>query len=217
MSSPPHETAHDDPIGWFDRLYRDAARDTSRIPWADRRPNKHLCSYLDRDGPPRVRSRTCVVGCGLGDDAELLARHGLSVTAFDVSKHAIDWARERFAGSRVTYHVADLFALPSDWMRAFDFVFESYTIQALPHALRDGAISSVAQLVAPGGRLLVIARGREADEYHEGPPWPLSLQEIRQFESHNFRCVSFEDFFDDEHPPVRRFRAVFHHTSDASS
>ena len=88
--------AHDliskgDVIGWFDQLYKSAEGDHLKIPWADRRPNKNLVSWLQRESSPG-RGKSCVVvGCGLGEDAELLARHGFKVTAFDVSPTAIDW------------------------------------------------------------------------------------------------------------------------------
>lgn len=197
-----------DPIGWFETLYSTAKGDTSLIPWADQKPNHNLTSWLDRqriDGG----GRSCVVvGCGLGDDAEELARRGFSASAFDISGSAIDWCKKRFPRSNVNYAQADLF----EFQGAFDFVFESYTIQALPRSLRAKAIEAVANLVKPrGGELLVICRGREDHEEEGSLPWPLSHAEIGLFESaHGLKRISLENYFDDERdPPVRRFRALF--------
>src|SRR5688572_27058907 len=91
-----------DPTGWFDMLYRRAGGEAAVIPWADLRPNPHLVEWLSHAAlPPRPRRRALVVGCGLGDDAELLASLGWSVVAFDISAEAIRWARQRFPQSPV--------------------------------------------------------------------------------------------------------------------
>ena len=208
-----------DPLGWFDEVYKTASGSTEGIPWADERPNVHLVAWLDRERVSGNGRRAMVTGCGLGDDAEELARRGFNVTAFDISATAIDWARRRFAGSSVTYAAADLFDVPAGWRGAFDFVFEAYTVQALPRALRARAIESVARLVRPkGGELLVVCRGREDHEDEGTLPWPLSHAELRLFESHGLRRISFENFFADDRPdepPIRRFRALYRRDSAA--
>src|SRR5947209_18068479 len=83
-----------DPKGWFEILYRQARGEAAVIPWADLRPNPHLVEWLSRAALPA--GRALVVGCGLGDDAELLASLGWSVVAFDISAEAIRWAHQRF-------------------------------------------------------------------------------------------------------------------------
>jgi hypothetical protein len=37
-------------------------------------------------------------------------------------------------------------------------------------------------------------------------PWPLAREEIDAFHALGLETVSFEEFLDDESPPVRRFR-----------
>ena len=137
-----------------------------------------------------------------------MARRGFVVTAFDTSKTAIDWARRRFPKSSVQYTNADLLKLPREWLGAFGFVFEAYTIQALPRSLRAEAIENVASLVRTGGgELLIVCRGREDGEDEGSLPWPLSHEELTQFEGHGLKRISFENFFDNREPPIRRFRA----------
>lgn len=200
-----------DGMSWFDALYRAADGDASQVPWSDRRPNRNLVGWLDREKPRGRGVRTLVVGCGLGDDAELLARWQFDVTAFDLSPTAIDWARRRFPATSVKYVQADLFNVPSDWISHWDFVFEAYTIQPLPMSMRERAIDAVARLVAPGGRLLLITRGRDDTDTTDGPPpWPLTHADMKRFvDVGGLRATSFEDYLDDEEPPVRRFRAVY--------
>jgi SAM-dependent methyltransferase len=197
-----------DGMTWFDDLYALAGRDMKQIPWADKRPNRNLVGWLDREKPSGRGVKCLVVGCGLGDDAELLARWQYDVTAFDISPVAIDWARERFPGTRVKYQQADLFNVPADWKRAWDFVFEAYTVQPLPMTMRARAIEAVADLVKPGGELLLVSRAREDHEESDGPPWPLTRADVDHFQTCGLSMRSFEDYMDEEEPPVRRFRVV---------
>ena len=167
--------------------------------------------WLDRETPsPGGGQRALVVGCGLGDDAEELARRGFAVTAFDISRTAIEWCRRRFKGTRVAYVAADLLAPPEAWSRAFDFVLESYTIQAMGPELRERAIRQVAEFVAPRGVLLVVCRARDDDAPLAELPYPLSRRELDLLRHLGLRELSFEEFMDeDEDPPVRRFRAAY--------
>lgn len=203
-----HYLAAGDPTGWFEPLYAEGFRGEAEIPWADRGANPHLVEWLGgRRAAPG--SRALVVGCGLGDDAERLAAGGADTTAFDVSPTAIAWARQRFPDSRVAYVVADLLRPPAEWRRAFDFVFEAYTLQALPETVRPAAMRSAADFVGPGGRLLVVCRGRDAADPPGRLPWPLTRAELGEMEGAGLVEESFEDFFEDGDPPIRRFRAVY--------
>jgi 2-polyprenyl-3-methyl-5-hydroxy-6-metoxy-1,4-benzoquinol methylase len=202
-----------DPLGWFEAVYAASNGSTDGVPWADEKPNSHLVSWLDRDRVVGRGRRAMVTGCGLGDDAEVLSRRGFTVSAFDISPTAIEWAKKRFAKTSVDYRAADLFAVPEEWINAFDFVFEAYTIQALPRSLRAKAVECVSGLVRPGGGdLLVVCRGRENDEAEGTLPWPLSHEEMKLFEANGLARMSFENFWDNERQseaPIRRFRALF--------
>jgi len=106
------------------------------------------------------------VGCGLGDDAEVLAP-------------------------------------PPVWLEAFDLVIEVYTLQVLPLDVRRTATDRLANLVAPGGTLLVICRGREPEENAGPMPWPLTRGELDRIVESGLQTVRFEDFRDDA--GTRRF------------
>ena len=168
---------------WFDNVYVKAKGDSNQVPWANMTANAYLKDWLNQNpqfGKGLVR-KALVIGCGLGDDAELLAEQGFNVTAFDISPTAIDWCKQRFPDSSVNYVVADLFDLDKGWIRNFNFVFESRTIQSLPLKVREQAMSAVAQLVAEEGTLLVVTVTRDTPEEPSGPPYPLSLEEIDYF------------------------------------
>jgi SAM-dependent methyltransferase len=196
--------AEGDATGWFERLYADRALAT--IPWADLRPNPHLVGWAREHGVRGDGRRALKVGCGLGDDAEALEALGFSVVAFDVSATAVEWARERFPGSPVEYVVADLLDPPPAWEGAFDLVLEAYTLQVLPPELRPLAARNAPATVAPGGTLLAISRGRDPGDDPGAMPWPLTPAELRGLFEPWLESVSFEDFVDDEEPPVRRLR-----------
>jgi 2-polyprenyl-3-methyl-5-hydroxy-6-metoxy-1,4-benzoquinol methylase len=197
-----------DPLGWFEDLYLQAGENAAIIPWADLEPNPSLIDWLNWTGTtgPGLALK---VGSGLGDDAEELARRGFKTTAFDISESAIAWGKRRFSPSSVSYIVADLFAAPVAWQAKFDFVLESYTLQVLPPNLRSEAVRCIASFVAPDGMLLVIARGREPNESEGKMPWPITKEELSLFETHGLKEVTFEDYMDNEDPPVRRFRVTY--------
>ena len=196
-----------DAVGWFERLYVEASRGNAMVPWADLVANPLVVEWLDREAP--LPGRALDVGTGLGDTAEDLARRGFAVVAFDVSPTAIAGARRRFPASAVDYRVADVFRLAADFEAAFDLVVECYTLQVLPADVRAEAVAAIRRTVAPGGTLLIVARGREPGEPEGQMPWPLTRGELERVAGGDVRLTSFEDFVDREDPPVRRFRAVF--------
>lgn len=173
--------ARGEPASWFEQLYRDAAGESSQIPWAKLTPHPDLSAWLAAQDSLGSDRRALVIGCGLGDDAEALQALGYQVVAFDIAPSAIAWCRQRFPGSAVTYEVADLLALSPTWQGAFDLVMECRNVQALPLSVRAQAIRAVGATVAAGGTLLVITRVRETETAPDGPPWPLSPGELTEF------------------------------------
>jgi SAM-dependent methyltransferase len=200
-------TAAGDPLGWFEVLYKESEQGTTVVPWADMRPNPNLISWWDaRPGMELAGCKALVVGCGFGDDAEQLAAWGATVTAFDLAPTAIATARRRFPETGVDYVVADLLNPPAEWTRSFDFVFECYTLQALPSAIRPRAIERLAEFLGNDGHLLVVARGRDSVDPEGDMPWPLLSEELAVFERLGLERVSWEDYLEGS---TRRFRALY--------
>lgn len=208
--------ARGDATGWFEALYSGAGSNYADVPWADLKPNTHLVSWSQHQAITGHGKTALVVGCGYGDDAEFLAQLGFRVVAFDVAPTAIAQCQTRFPQSPVAYQVANLLNPPTEWLQGFDFVLESYTLQALPHELRSLAISQLSSLVARSGQLLIISRGREATDPPGELPYPLTKAELDRLEDLGFQQQSFEDYFDDECPPVRRFRILYSHNGLAN-
>lgn len=199
-----------DAFGWFDALYKEAAGDNEKIPWADLEPNAYFRAWAEQNDLKGKGRTALVVGCGLGDDAIYLNDLGFKVTAFDISPTAIEWAK-RLSGERdIAYHTADLFKADPAWSKAFDFVLEIYTIQPLPMEMRGDVIAAIAGFVAENGEIVVVTRGREDDEEPEALPWPMSRKELALFETHGLKQTAFEIMPGAEDDlPIPRFIAVY--------
>jgi SAM-dependent methyltransferase len=199
---------NNNPLGWFEDVYASAQGNELVIPWASLSPNSFMRDWLDEHPFPRGK-KALVVGCGLGDDAEDLDRRGFQVTAFDISPTAIQWSRERFAKTRVHYEVLDLFQAPPRWRRSFDFIWEAYTLQSLLSPLKEKAIQRISHWVARKGTLLVVTRGKDKEDFVQGPPWPLIMEQMALFEDSGLKQFEFKDFKDPEKPTIRRFLGCY--------
>ena len=200
--------ARNDPTGWFEELYSTAVGDESAIPWAKLQVNPNLASWIEKDLQGRGKT-ALVVGSGLGDDAEALAELGFEVTGFDISPTAIAWCQRRFPNTKVNYIVDDLLQPSQIGDRQFDFILESYTLQALPASVRPQGMKTIARLLASGGTLLIICRGRDADEPTKDLPFPLTKEELTYFEELGLQRVEFEDYIQPKDSSIRRFRVEY--------
>jgi pimeloyl-ACP methyl ester carboxylesterase/SAM-dependent methyltransferase len=196
-----------DATAWFEPLYASAVAGEVALPWDTEGPRPALVEWAEEragDGR-RGGRRALVVGCGLGQNSEYIARLGYVTDAFDISATAIEVVRHRFPDSPVRYRTADLFDPPPEWWHAFDLVVEVFTVQALPTDLRAEAIAAVAGFTAPGGTLIVIARMRAGGEPpRTDPPWPLTRAELDSFTAHDLSAVRVEAL------PGGSWRAEFH-------
>jgi hypothetical protein len=197
----------------FEEMYAAAGDDLSALPWAGLKPFPLLVEWLDgagasaaggTSGTDAPRGRALVVGTGLGDDAEELARRGFAVTAFDLSPTAIARARERFPQTTVDYLAADLLDLPAEWREGFDLVVEIRTLQSMPIGDRAAAAAAIAGTVAPGGLLWLFALGRDSHQPGESRPWPVTEEELAVLEASGLEWESRrEDLLDADLYDVR--------------
>jgi SAM-dependent methyltransferase len=199
-----------DPTSWFERLYAEAEAGTAVVPWDRRAPGTLLTQWLREQQVSGHGQSALVVGCGLGDDAELIASLGFETVAFDISPTAIAAARRRFTESAVRYETADLINPPAAWQHAFDLVVDGLALQSMPDPPRRLALPAIGSLVGPAGRLLVTARAREPGEPITGPPYSLTRAEIDAIAEPGLRIASLEDLRDPPGmTPGRRWRVVY--------
>lgn len=179
-------------IAFFEAVYQRANGDEGAVPWTTQDAKPEVLDWL-ASNPAAPQARAVDVACGLGENAEALAKAGYQTLAFDVSEEAIAWAKKRYPDSAVDYHVADMFDLPADFGR-FDLVHECYTLQSLPDDLRNPAFAAIADLVKPGGTLLVYARVRPDGSPWDSVPWPVMLSEFKAFEEAGLTLISERHF-----------------------
>jgi SAM-dependent methyltransferase len=190
-----HHLGAGQPTGWFEPVYAAAGDDASAVPWAHLSPHPYVEDWLaDPVATPPGR-RAVVVGCGLGDDAVLLADAGYDVTAFDVAPSAVAWAQRRFPAAPVAWRVADLLDLPTDLVGAFDLVVEVRTVQSLPGVVRDAAMHAIGTLAAPGGVVVAVTlltTEQDGARRRTGPPWPQVPSELAAYRSSGLVRLALE-------------------------
>ena len=193
--------AHNKASAWFDGLYQENKDTHENIPWARQAVNPLLQSYLDEEDIHQ--GKALVIGCGLGDDAMALADAGYEVTAIDVSQTALDLAKARFPNADIDFKKQDIF----EYDETFDFVFEAFTVQSLPVEFREKMVKAVANTVTKGGRLLLVAHKRE--ETFDGPPWPLTQEEVDLFKEEGLAELSHEIHTEESKISDMRFRVLY--------
>ena len=202
-----YQQAQKEATEWFDDHYKEADKELSAVAWARGEANPLLREYLEFINPEPARA--IVIGCGLGDDAHALYEAGFDVTAIDISSEAISWAKERFGGTTIDFRVEDIFDLPQELLGRFDFVFEAFTIQSLPLSLRDRVITAIASLMAPRAKVLAVCHAKREEEHFDGPPWPLTTNELRLFTMKACKELEFSIYEERSHRSTLKVRALF--------
>lgn len=189
---------------FFESVYENADHDDlSAIPWATLAPNVYLEKHLNVEGTV-VGKKALVIGCGLGDDALILEKHGYEVEAIDISPSAIALAKKRHPQSKINFHVGDIYNMPESSIGKYDFVYEGLTIQSLPPEDREKLVGIIVSLVATGGELLVYAHTQDDADSYGGPPWPLYDDEFKLFEKEGLEKVYAEK--EDESKPIAPYQ-----------
>jgi SAM-dependent methyltransferase len=166
------------PLSWFEDLYRFSNRDREQIPWDWKEPHPFLIEWSNEN---EASGKALVVGSGLGEDAAFLYEKGWQVTAFDFSESAVDWARNLHQGDDIDWTVGDLLNPKESWFGGFDLVLEVHILQAIPEEVRKKAFRNLAPMLARGGTLVCIGRlGEDSEGVENGPPWPLTEEFIIQ-------------------------------------
>ena len=94
--------------------------------------------------------RALDAACGTGRHAAQLAELGHRVLGVDLTPEMLAWARDRVPGAE--FRTGDLRELPAE-DASFEVIVCGLALAHLPEL--DGAVSELARVLAPGGRLIV--------------------------------------------------------------
>ncbi|ETS82188.1 hypothetical protein PFICI_07190 [Pestalotiopsis fici W106-1] len=142
----------------------------------------------DSTTPPR---KALVPGCGRGHDVLLLASLGYDAFGLEVSPAALQEARKNAdtaaanrdaAGSEAgasppgKHHWVSGNFFEDGWVQdagveKFDLIFDYTFFSALPPSVRPRWAKRMAELLAPGGRLVCLEFPRTKPSSEAGPPW----------------------------------------------
>jgi SAM-dependent methyltransferase len=119
-----------DPREFWENFYVDRDKE---IPFFKiKGPDENLVDYFQNDIKP---VRVLELGCGPGRNAIFMAQKGCRVDALDISKNAIDWAKERAneAGMDINFHCQSFYEFSFE-ANSYDFVYDCGFLHHLaPH------------------------------------------------------------------------------------
>ena len=139
--------------------YRAGAAEYDR-PYTERADLQELLACVDS---LPIAGDVLELACGTGQWTRLLAARARSVTAVDAAAEVLALARARTAAPTVEFVEADLFA----WQppRRYETVFFAFWLSHVPPARLPRFWSTVAEALAPGGKVIFI---------DDGPAWAAS-------------------------------------------
>jgi SAM-dependent methyltransferase len=140
----------------YDECYRTVYAEGAEL-WETAEPNDALVAFVDEPGN-RLGPRVLDLGCGEGRDSLFLARRGFDVTGVDVSRAALDKARERAAagGLRCRFLERDVTLLDNVGAEPFDWAINMGCLHMLSEPEhRRRHLERVRDVLRPGGEFLV--------------------------------------------------------------
>lgn len=129
------------------------------VPW-DGHELAHSMRELVEGDQPLPAGKALDLGCGTGDASIYLAQHGWQVTGVDFIAKPLEKARAKAAAAGVaaTFKQADVTRLSSEDVGVgFDLIVDSGCLHGMSTDDRDAYVREVSAVIAPGGRLHVVA------------------------------------------------------------
>jgi SAM-dependent methyltransferase len=162
---------------------------TGDVPWDAGAPEPGLLAWLAKQGDRAPTGRVLVPGCGAGYAAAALASSERLVWGLDVAPSSVARFAEVVTNAGVarfvTHVVGDFFE--ASLGAPFDLIYDYTFLCALSPALRSRWAERMAALVRPGGTLLcMVFPIFAAPPDYQGPPWPLTVSEVRALLARDF-------------------------------
>lgn len=146
--------------------------------------------------------RALVPGCGSGHDTLKLKEAGFGdVLGVDVAPGAIERATKLYGEHRSIQFLCMNFLEQSKFEGTFDLLFDHAMLCALPEALRVQYISQCARALRPNGAFVSICF-EEVDDSVQGPPFAISLAQMRALLGSDFEEYEVRQFPAQARSPV---------------
>jgi 2-polyprenyl-3-methyl-5-hydroxy-6-metoxy-1,4-benzoquinol methylase len=170
----------------WNELYQKQASET--LPWYF----PTLDPDLERGLAARKLSqgRALDLGTGPGTQAVALAERGFHVIGSDLSGHAIEQARTRYAEKKLSLEFVQDDVLSSELTPGFDLVFDRGCFHVMSPELRAGYAQTLATLVKPGA--VFFLKTFSCEQPGDVGPYRLTLGEIESTFKAAFEIVSVE-------------------------
>src|ERR1700739_3391478 len=131
-------------------------------PWDGHAHAKRLRDLIEgtADTPALPPEAALDVGCGTGDSAVYLARHGWRVTGVDFVPKALDKARAKARAARVPVrfiHAAATHPSRAGVDSKFQLIVDNGCLHGMSDGDRDLYVQEITAAAAPGARLLIVA------------------------------------------------------------
>ncbi|HKK19820.1 MAG TPA: methyltransferase domain-containing protein [Opitutales bacterium] len=166
-----------------------SAYENGDTPWDKGYAAPPLVEFLERRV---IRGRVLVPGCGTGHDVRLLAGQGAEVTGLDIASGALEKAAAFPKTGDESYQPGDFLNLEAGFHGAFDWVVEHTCLCAIDPTEREAYALSLRSTLKPGGQFLAIFFREVSDYKGDGPPHPISPEEIERLFARDFeRLESF--------------------------
>ena len=169
-------------------------------PWDKGAPSPPLREFLSKHA---ILQKVLVPGCGSGHDVRLLAGQGASVVGLDLAPSAVRKAGAFEAVNEERYVTDDFLNLADEFQGEFDWVVEHTCLCAIDPSQRSDYAIAVNQALIAGGHFLAIFFREVSNYTGEGPPHPISEEQIIALFSENFERV--DSFVPTQTYPSRSF------------
>ncbi len=142
---------------------------------------KGITPVFDSISNELIPGKVCIVGCGRGYDAIMIAQKGFEVTAVDFAPSAINAVKNLAFDVDVKVNIveADIFSLTHEHMNTYDFIIEQTCFCAIHPSRRKEYEELVRSILKPGGKLIGLWFPLDKKLDEGGPPWGTSIDEVK--------------------------------------
>ena len=162
---------------------------------------KGITPVFDSISNELIPGKVCIVGCGRGYDAIMIAQKGFEVTAVDFAPSAINAVKNLAFDVDVKVNIveADIFSLTHEHMNTYDFIIEQTCFCAIHPSRRKDYEKLVRSILKSGGKLIGLWFPLDKTLKEGGPPWGTTVEEVKatfnsewKIEKEEFPTLSIE-------------------------